>query len=428
MKKSIIKKYLYLSLLTGIIMGIIFPFFAGLFTSYNSMEDRVFFVVSCIFAGIIVGLISFLIGKMTLIHAMKKFLITFDEISKSDLSVRCELESEDELGEIAKAFNKLLDNIEASIGNNQEMAENVIFISKEVEVSAKSNRKSSREIAEGMAILAKGSMSQNEQVDLIKKQMRDSENLVREGFYRASKMAESSNNAVEISAKGSANMKDVVSQFEWVRDTVEYATRSIFHLGEQSKEIGEIIKVITAIARQTNLLALNAAIEASRAGEAGLGFVVVADEIRKLSYKTSQASKSISTLIKDTQNATNESVKTMENNLSKVKMQLSSIYDSAQALEEIVQKSTDTKLEAQEVLNIYENIQDMFGKINDEIIQISEVIDSNANSSNQIAEESMKQHDSIREIHRSLRSLSEKTNQVIDDSNQYRIEGMLYEK
>ena len=92
-------------------------------------------------------------------------------------------------------------------------------------------------------------------------------------------MMNTSVQAVDIAKLGNQEMKNVISQFEWISNTVTYATDSIQHLSKRSEEIGEILSVITEIADQTNLLALNAAIEAARAGEAGRGFAVVAGRL-----------------------------------------------------------------------------------------------------------------------------------------------------
>jgi len=103
-----------------------------------------------------------------------------------------------------------------------------------------------------------------------------------------------------------------------VRDQVESSAESILALAEQAQAIGEIIATVNDIAEQTNLLALNAAIEAARAGEAGRGFAVVADEVRKLAEHSRSATKDIAALIKAIQAETNEAVVVMEEGTKEV--------------------------------------------------------------------------------------------------------------
>ena len=91
-KKSVIRKYLVLSILAGVIMGSIFPVFASLFTTYKDPAYGIYFVISCVVAGVMVGMISFLIGKVTLIATIQKLNTCFQHISRGDLTYHCDIE------------------------------------------------------------------------------------------------------------------------------------------------------------------------------------------------------------------------------------------------------------------------------------------------------------------------------------------------
>lgn len=101
-------------------------------------------------------------------------------------------------------------------------------------------------------------------------------------------------------------------KIEQIREVSVQTGEAVTHLGEQSKEIGQIVDVIKGIADQTNLLALNAAIEAARAGEQGRGFAVVAEEVRKLAEQSSISAAQIATLIGNIQRETERAVEVME--------------------------------------------------------------------------------------------------------------------
>ena len=109
-----------------------------------------------------------------------------------------------------------------------------------------------------------------------------------------------------------------MEQIKSVETTVESSAAIVDKLGERSKEIGQIVESISAIADQTNLLALNAAIEAARAGEAGRGFSVVAEEVRKLAEQSGEAAQNISTLIAGIQADTDSAVSAMKEGREKV--------------------------------------------------------------------------------------------------------------
>ena len=181
-KHSIIKRYLFMSLFTGILMGIIFPFFASLFTNYKSASYKIPFTICCIMAGCIVGVISFLIGKMTLIKAIRNFFKTFSSISEGDLTVRCHMQSQDELGMLSQEFNQFLEKMQEIFKHNQALAATVDELAKTLEESALYSEQISKEIVDGTATLAQGAILQSEQLGILKMSLEMEENPLRRGF------------------------------------------------------------------------------------------------------------------------------------------------------------------------------------------------------------------------------------------------------
>lgn len=418
--RSIIKRYFLLSLLTGIFMGLVFPLFASLFTEYKEPSLRIPFTLSCILAGVFVGLISFLIGKLTLINAIRKLFYTFGEITQGDLTVRCSMKSRDELGKLSDDFNQFMDNVQSIFKNVKSSSETLTQLSALLADAANSSSHSSKEVAQATETMAEGASHQNEQLLLIKSQIESSNSQVMNGFNKANQMLKTSSEASSIAVVGGEQMQVVISQFEWVRKTIEFATESIQNLGKRSDEIGNIVNVITRIANQTNLLALNAAIEAARAGESGRGFSVVAEEIRKLSDSTSQASKMISDLISDTQAETVVTVKSMESNLEKINVQMSSIHQSGDALQTIVLKVHETETDASDVQGIYGRIQSMSSEIYDAVQQIAMVINDNAAFAQEVAASSHEQNDAVESVKESAGKLNRLAASMVQEINYFK--------
>ena len=229
--------------------------------------------------------------------------------STLDITRRVDLSSADvrfnrEAGETAAAFNGLLSNLHATLtevlGNVDRVNQSVAQLSNAAgEVAARSEEQSTS--AAGMA-----SAMEESSANLAE--------LAGNARYLDEHAWESGN----FSRQGAEVIHDAGREMGVIAETVQAGSASIKALGQHSDEISAIVQVIKEIADQTNLLALNAAIEAARAGEAGRGFAVVADEVRKLAERTGQSTQQITGMIGAIQSSSAEAVGIMEDTVARV--------------------------------------------------------------------------------------------------------------
>jgi methyl-accepting chemotaxis protein len=275
-------------------------------------------------AGLIGGAIFFLVKPIrNNLAVMSAWLGT---LSKGDLTQDAPVQSKDEIGEMAKSFNRVIANVREIVGQINTMTNTLASSSEELSSTAESLNKGSQELT-----------TQTEQVATA---MTEVSQTIMDMAKNASSAADAAKNSTETAAKGKTVVATTADGMVKIAETVSNAATTIEELGKSSAQIGEIVAVINSIADQTNLLALNAAIEAARAGEQGRGFAVVADEVRKLAERTGQATKDIGQRIEAIQAAAGESVGAMQKGSGEVNAGVGLAKEASISLESIVKASS----------------------------------------------------------------------------------------
>ncbi|MDI6864849.1 methyl-accepting chemotaxis protein [Thermodesulfovibrio yellowstonii] len=204
----------------------------------------------------------------------------------------------------------------------------------------------------------------------------------------ASNIASAATDALNVAEEGKDVVNRTVTEVKGIANKVSETSYVIQSLGEQSKQIGEVVNMIKEIADQTNLLALNAAIEAARAGEQGKGFAVVADEVRKLAERTTKATEQISETIKTIQNETVVAVSAMQESLQKVETGVSLSKEAENALLKIVNSVNSLQSMVQQIASATEEMSMVSEQISGDIAVVADVSKETALASEQIAQAS----------------------------------------
>jgi len=232
-------------------------------------------------------------------------------VAAGDLSRTVAVASRDELGTLAEGFNKMVADLRALVQHVNGLAEGLAASSEELSASAEQAAQAAGQVATTITDVAGGAGKQLEAVSVAATAVGRMSADVRQMADDARASAELAGRAAQTAAAGGVSVESAVSQIAAIKATVDDSAAVVMKLGEQSREIGQIIDTISGIAGQTNLLALNAAIEAARAGEQGRGFAVVAEEVRKLAEQSEQAAAQIASLIGSIQEDTAQAVAAM---------------------------------------------------------------------------------------------------------------------
>nr|WP_313202557.1 methyl-accepting chemotaxis protein [Pseudomonas sp.] len=246
---------------------------------------------------IIIGLLGLLIR--VLMQPLLTMTRAMEDIAEGegDLTKRLSIHSHDEFGILGKAFNRFVERIHGSIREVSSATEQVNEVALRVisasnSSMANSDEQSNRTNSVAAAINELGAAAQ-------------------EIAGNAAQASQHASSARLLAEEGQQVVERNIAAMNRLSDLIVTSSAHIETLNSKTVNIGQILEVITSISQQTNLLALNAAIEAARAGEAGRGFAVVADEVRNLAHRTQESAQQVQTMIEELQVGARESVDTM---------------------------------------------------------------------------------------------------------------------
>ena len=244
--------------------------------------------------------------------------------SRGDLTVQAEVTA-DELGAVADAFNLTIQNLCEIVQQVKRAAKQVNKNSTDSESFARNNSSDALRMAEELAVTLNSVQLMTESIQR-----------VAENAHEAEEVAHTSS---VTALKGGEAVERTVGGILQIRETVSETARKVKRLAEASQEISKIVAVISQIASRTNLLALNASIQAARAGEAGRGFAIVADEVRQLADRSAKSLKEIEQIVLQIQSETGSVMTAMEEGIQQVIDVTDKSEQSKRALEDIIEVS-----------------------------------------------------------------------------------------
>lgn len=377
---------------------------------------------SSITTGIIAGGVASVLGCLVIwflangiVGPIRKAVAYAESVATGDFDQKLDVNQADEVGILAKALKTMVENLknmileaeEKSRQAKQETERANIAVDEATEAKLQADKaqregklQAAYELEEVVNIVSSaakdltdqiehsrnGIEEQSAQITETSTAMIEMNATVLEVAHNASNSAETAGKAKDEALRGSTVVTEVLSSMEELQGVALQLKKDVITLGADAESIGAVMEVISDIADQTNLLALNAAIEAARAGEAGRGFAVVADEVRKLAEKTMDATQKVGKAITEIQQGTKENIKNVEKAVLKIDETTKLSSQSGEALNSIVSFVQSTSDQAQNIAAAAEEQSAASEQINQSLSEVSRISSETTQVMNDSAE------------------------------------------
>lgn len=379
-----------------------------------------------IFSIIVISIIRLMVNKITKkqTKSINVLVEKMQEMSnlEGDLTKRIEIDSNDEIGELAESTNKMLDTFQELLCHISKTSNKIYEVGEKFTGAFDKNVENFKEMNILTGDIASRIDKQSEELDSSASSIHYINEAVLQIANNSQMVTEQAIEAKDNASEGNKTMTELASKSKHIVDEVGNTSQLVKELDEKSIAINGIVDAITAIAEQTNLLALNASIEAARAGEQGRGFAVVADEVRKLAEESSKSAEEISELIKEVQRGIAAAGGSMEGVAQKVKEVYSYVELASNKFDKIASSISTVSEKVEEVSSATEEMSANASTINNQIESLANISKENNHATENVAASIEHQVNEVTNLQIVLKDLDDSTLELMKRLSKLKLE------
>ncbi|QAV98939.1 methyl-accepting chemotaxis protein [Bacillus subtilis] len=370
---------------------------------------------------IMVSVILVLVFTRKINKRLNALKSAFESAGNGDMTIEVSDKTGDELSELSVYYNKMRMKLNDTIQTVQQSALQLASASQQLSAGAEETNQASEKITEAVQQIANGAQDQITRIENSESSLKQASADIRDISANTAAIADKGQLAQSKADIGQKEIANVQAQMDAIHQSIQKSGEIIHQLDGRSKQIEQILSVITQIADQTNLLALNAAIEAARAGEQAKGFAVVADEVRKLAEESQQSAGQISKLIIEIQKDMNRSARSVEYVKTEAAEGVTMIQRTRDAFKEIAAATSEISAEISDLSASVTNISASAHHINDSFAANTADIKESTKNTRQAAALTEEQFAAMEEITAASETLSQLAEELTGIISQFKM-------
>lgn len=316
------------------------------------------------------------------------------------------MQTKDEIGELARNFNTMTDNLATMITQVKLSANGLAASSVKLTSDSGLTAETTEKISGIMGEVASGAGMQMNDLQTNMNTIIEMSDGIQLIAASVQDISEASLRSADYAVAGDLSLQSAVRQMDSINESIQSLSEKVMGFVKRSQDISSIVGVIKGIASETNMLALNATIEAARAGEHGRGFAVVADQVRRLAEQSADSANQIAEMATGIQADADHAVKVMKNSMNEVLGGTRIIEEAGQSFNAIRHSIDSLAGQVQEVSGAVEEITAATEEIVDSIRNVTHISETTAASTQQVSAASQEQMASVEQIASSASALS----------------------